>query len=217
MIAGASGVNQAPITGESMPVNKSIGDEVFAGSINGDGALDVECTKASGDTALAHMIRMVGEAQSKRAPSEQWVERFAQVYTPAVMALALLVLVIPPLVLGGAWSDWFYRALVLLVIACPCALVISTPVSIVAALAAAARHGVLVKGGLHVESLSRLKAIALDKTGTLTEGHPQVVDVVPLGGHDEMSLLAIVAALEARSEHPLAKAILAYAKDKPSD
>ena len=214
MIAGASGVNQAPITGESMPVNKSIGDEVFAGSINGDGALDVECTKASGDTALAHMIRMVGEAQSKRAPSEQWVERFAQVYTPAVMALALLVLVIPPLVLGGAWSDWFYRALVLLVIACPCALVISTPVSIVAALAAAARHGVLVKGGLHVESLSRLKAIALDKTGTLTEGHPQVVDVVPLGGHDEMSLLAIVAALEARSEHPLAKAILAYAKDK---
>ena len=214
MIAGASGVSQAPITGESMPVNKSIGDEVFAGSINGDGALDVECTKASGDTALAHMIRMVGEAQSKRAPSEQWVERFAQVYTPAVMALALLVLVIPPMFLGGAWSDWFYRALVLLVIACPCALVISTPVSIVAALAAAARHGVLVKGGLHVESPSRLKAIALDKTGTLTEGHPQVVDVVPLGGHDEMSLLAIVAALEARSEHPLAKAILAYAKDK---
>ena len=197
-----------------MPVPKAPGDTVFAGTINGDGALEVECTKPAGDTTLAHIIRMVGEAQSRRAPSEQWVERFARVYTPAVMALALLTLVVPPLVLGGAWSDWMYRALVLLVIGCPCALVISTPVSIVAALAAAARHGVLVKGGLYVETPGRLKAIALDKTGTLTEGQPRVVDVVPMGGHDEADLLGIAAALEARSEHPLAKAILAHAGER---
>ncbi len=211
---GTSEVNQAPITGESVPVTKAPGGTVFAGTINGDGALEVECTKPAGDTTLAHIVRMVGEAQSRRAPSEQWVERFARVYTPAVMAVALLTLVVPPLLLGGAWSDWMYRALVLLVIGCPCALVISTPVSIVAALAAAARHGVLVKGGLHIETPARLKAIALDKTGTLTEGQPRVVDVIPMGGHDEVDLLGIVAALESRSEHPLAKAILAHAGQK---
>jgi Cd2+/Zn2+-exporting ATPase len=214
VVAGSSGVNQAPITGESLPVAKTTGDAVFAGSINGDGALDIECTRPAGDTTLAHIVRMVGEAQSRRAPSEQWVERFARVYTPAVMALALLTLLAPPLLLGGAWSDWLYRALVLLVIGCPCALVISTPVSVVAALAAAAHQGVLVKGGLYVEIAGRLKAIALDKTGTLTEGQPRVVDVIPMGGHDEVGLLGIVAALESRSEHPLAKAILAYAGER---
>jgi Cd2+/Zn2+-exporting ATPase len=214
VVAGTSGVNQAPITGESLPVTKATGDTVFAGSINGDGALDVECTKLAGDTTLAHIIHMVGEAQSKRAPSEQWVERFARVYTPAVMALALLTLVGPPLLAGGAWGDWLYRALVLLVIGCPCALVISTPVSIVAALAASARNGVLVKGGLYVEAPGRLKAIALDKTGTLTEGQPRVVEVVPMSGHDEAGLLGIVGALEAKSEHPLANAILAHARER---
>jgi Cd2+/Zn2+-exporting ATPase len=212
--AGASAVDQAPITGESVPVAKAVGDPVFAGSINGDGALEAECTKASGDSMLAHIIRMVGEAQSKRAPSEQWVERFARVYTPAAMVLALLVLVVPPVFFAASWGDSLYRSLVLLVIGCPCALVISTPVSIVAALAAAAHQGVLVKGGLHVETPSRLKAIALDKTGTLTEGRPSVVEVVSMGGHDDAELLAIVAAMEARSEHPLARAIVTYARQQ---
>jgi Cd2+/Zn2+-exporting ATPase len=210
---GLSEVNQAPITGESVPVPKAAGDEVFAGTINGDGALEIESTRRAGDTTLAHIIRMVGEAQSRRAPSEQWVERFARVYTPAVMGLALGVLLVPPLAFGGAWGDWFYRALVLLVIACPCALVISTPVSIVAALAAAARHGVLIKGGLFVEMPARIRAVALDKTGTLTWGRPVVVLVLPLGDHDEWELLERVGALEARSEHPLARAIVGYAKD----
>jgi len=214
---GSSEVNQAPITGESAPVLKQAGDEVFAGTINGDGALEVESTRRADDTTLAHIIRMVEEAQSRKAPSEQWVERFARLYTPAVMGLALAVLLLPPLAAGAAWSDWIYRALVLLVIACPCALVISTPVSIVAALTAAARHGVLVKGGLFIEAPARLRAVALDKTGTLTWGRPAVVGVVPLAGHDERELLEPVAALEARSEHPLARAILAYAKDRGID
>jgi Cd2+/Zn2+-exporting ATPase len=214
ILAGTSGVNQAPITGESLPVPKAPGSVVYAGTINGDGALEVECTKRASDTTLAHIIRLVAEAQTRRAPSEQWVERFARFYTPAVMALALLVLLVPPLFLGGAWADWLYRALVLLVIGCPCALVISTPVSIVAALASAAREGVLIKGGLHVETPGRLRAVALDKTGTLTEGRPRVREVVALGGHDETELLAIVAAMESRSEHPLAKAILDHAREK---
>ena len=209
---GASGVNQAPITGESLPVGKGVGDTVFAGTINGDGALEVECTKLASDTTLAHIIRMVGSAQSRRAPSEQWVERFARIYTPAVMLLAGLVLFVPPLLLGGAWGDWLYRALVLLVIGCPCALVISTPVSIVAALASAARQGVLVKGGLYLEAPAHLKAIALDKTGTLTEGRPRVLEVAPMNEHDERELLAIAMSLEARSEHPLAAAILDYGR-----
>ena len=155
---------------------------------------------------------MVGESQSRRAPSEQWVERFARYYTPIVIGLALLVFLLPPLLLGGEWGDWWYRSLVLLVIACPCALVISTPVSIVAALTASARNGVLVKGGLHMEAPAGLQAVALDKTGTLTEGQPSVVEVVPLGGHDETELLERVAAIESRSDHPLALAIVAFAQ-----
>lgn len=214
VVDGAGGVDQSPITGESVPVQKAPGDEVFAGTINGDGALTVESTKPSTETTLARITRMVGEAQSRRAPSEQWVEKFAKYYTPAVMLLAVAFFLIPPLAFGGAWSLWFYRALVLLVIACPCALVISTPVSIVAALAAAARNGVLIKGGMYVEAPARLKAIAMDKTGTLTVGRPMVVEVVPLSGHTEQELLERVAALEAHSTHPLAHAILAYAKEK---
>lgn len=211
--AGESEVNQAPITGESVPVFKSEGDEVFAGTINGEGALDVVTTKAASDTTLAQIIRMVGSAQSRRAPSEQWVEKFARVYTPVVMALAIAIFLIPPLLLGGGWEIWFYRSLVLLVIACPCALVISTPVTIVAALAGAAKQGVLVKGGIHLETPARLKAIAMDKTGTLTEGRPKVVEIVPLGDRSDGDVLLLAAALEARSEHPIARAILARAAE----
>lgn len=211
--AGESEVNQAPITGESVPLFKSEGDEVFAGTINGEGALDVITIKAANDTTLAQIIRMVGSAQSRRAPSEQWVEKFARVYTPVVMMLAIAIFLAPPLLLGGAWDVWFYRALVLLVIACPCALVISTPVTIVAALAGAAKQGVLVKGGTHLETPAHLKAIAMDKTGTLTEGRPQIVDIVPLGGRSERDLLGVAAALEARSGHPIARAIMAKATE----
>jgi len=214
VVAGGSEVNQAPITGESVPVAKEMGDPVLAGTINGSGALEARSTRPASETTLAKMIRLVEEARSRRAPSEQWGERFARVYTPAVMALALLVAVLPPLALGLSWEDWFYRALVLLVIACPCALVISTPVSIVAALAAAARNGVLIKGGAYVEAPARIEAIAFDKTGTLTRGEPEVVEVVPLGDHSVPELLERAAALEARSEHPLAQAVLRYAKER---
>jgi Cd2+/Zn2+-exporting ATPase len=214
VVTGSSAVNQAPITGESVPVEKAEGADVYAGTINGDGLLTVEATRAPEDTTLARIIRMVEEAHARRAPSEQWVEKFARIYTPAVMVLALFVFIVPPLLLGGLWVDWLYRALVLLVIACPCALVISTPVSIVASLAASARAGVLVKGGAYIELPARLKAIAMDKTGTITRGEPVVVRVVPLGGHDEAELLARAAALEARSTHPLATAVMRYAEAK---
>ena len=213
VIAGASAVNQAPITGESVPIEKEPGAEVFAGTINGDGTLTIEATKAAENTTLARIIRMVEEAHARRSPSEQWVERFARVYTPLVMVLALLVFLVPPLLFGAAWSDWFYRALVLLVIACPCALVISTPVAIVASLAAAARAGVLIKGGAFIELPARLQAIAMDKTGTITRGEPEVVKVIPLNNHTVAELVARGAALEARSTHPLARAILRYAEE----
>lgn len=212
--AGGSSVNQAPITGESVPVEKAPGAEVFAGTINGDGTLTVEATKAAENTMLARIIRLVEDAHAGRASSEQWVERFARIYTPTVMVLAILVFLVPPIALGGAWDDWFYRALVLLVIACPCALVISTPVSIVAALASSARAGVLVKGGAYVELPGRLEAIAMDKTGTITRGEPEVVHVLPFGNHTEAALLARAAALEARSTHPLARAILRFAEEQ---
>ena len=208
---GSSHVNQAPITGESVPAPKEPGGDVFAGTVNGEGVLEVTVTRAANDTTLARIVRTVGESQSRRAASERWVDRFAAVYTPAVMALAVAVALVPPL-LGGGWWEWVYRALVLLVIACPCALVISTPVSIVAALTAAARNGVLVKGGMFIELPATLKAVAVDKTGTLTEGRPAVVEVVPLNGHDEAELLERAAGLEARSEHPLARAVIEYAK-----
>ncbi|NOY29833.1 MAG: cadmium-translocating P-type ATPase [Planctomycetes bacterium] len=209
--SGESDVNQAPITGESVPVEKVVGSEVFAGTINGDGSLEIECTKRAEDSTLASIIRMVGQAQSRRAPSEKWVEKFARIYTPVVMAIAVAILLIQPLGFGVAWADALYNALVLLVIACPCALVISTPVSVVASLASAAKNGVLIKGGVFVEAPAHLKAIAMDKTGTLTEGKPAVVDVVPLSGHSETELLERAAALESQSNHPLARAIVAEA------
>ena len=211
---GETTVNQSPITGESLPVAKTPGSEVYAGTINDDGAVDVFTTKPAQDTTLAHIIRMVGDAQSKRSPSEQWVERFARYYTPAVMVLAVGVTLLPPLFWGGSWSAWFYQGLVLLVIACPCALVISTPVSIVAGLTSAARHGALVKGGRYLEAVGKIAAVAFDKTGTLTEGQPEVREIVPLSGHSEAQLLEIAAAIERRSDHPLAKAIVRAADSR---
>lgn len=205
---GATSINQAPITGESVAVPKAAGDTVFAGTINGDGVIECQTTTPAADTTLARIIRMVEAAQARRAPSEQWVEAFARIYTPAMMALAVLIAVVPPLVFGGAWGTWFYEALVILVIACPCALVISTPVSIVAGLTAAARAGVLIKGGVYLEAPAHLQVIAFDKTGTLTYGEPVVQEIIPLHGHTEHELLTCAAALEAQSSHPLARAIL---------
>ncbi len=213
VVRGLTEVDQAPITGESVPVPKAVGDEVFAGTINGSGAIEVASTRMADDTALARIVRLVGEAHSRRAPSEKWVDRFARVYTPSVMALAAAVFLIPVL-LGSAPGPWIYRALVLLVIACPCALVISTPVSIVAALAGAARNGVLIKGGIFLEAPSRLRAIAFDKTGTLTEGRPRVEEVGGFGDHDEEAVLSRAASLEAHSAHPLAKAIIECAASR---
>lgn len=209
---GAGAVDQAPITGESALIPKEPGDEVYAGTINGEGTLTVRATKAASDTVLAKIIRMVGDAHARRAPVEQWVAKFARIYTPIVMALAVALAVLPPLLFGGAWDYWFYNALVLLVIACPCALVISTPVSIVAALTASARAGVLIKGGAYVEAPGRTTALAMDKTGTITMGEPEVAAVHPLGQASAQDLITMAAALEARSSHPLARAILAKAE-----
>ncbi|KII11435.1 cation-translocating P-type ATPase, partial [Phaeobacter sp. S60] len=209
---GAGAVDQAPITGESALIPKETGDEVYAGTINGEGTLTVRATKAASDTVLAKIIRMVGDAHARRAPVEQWVAKFARIYTPIVMALAVAIALLPPLIFGGAWDYWFYNALVLLVIACPCALVISTPVSIVAALTASARAGVLIKGGAYVEAPGRTTALAMDKTGTITMGQPEVAAVHPLGGASAQDLMTLAAGLEARSSHPLARAILARAE-----
>jgi len=214
VISGTSEVNQAPITGESVPVRKTTKDEVYAGTINGDGVLEVSCTKVAGDTTLAQIIRMVGDAQSQRAPSEQWVDRFARIYTPTVMVLAIIVGLLGPLLFQLSWERGIYQALVFLVIACPCALVISTPVSIVAALSSAARQGVLIKGGAFVEAPSKIRAIAFDKTGTLTAGKPVVKKVITLSGHTEEELLQRASALEQRSDHPLARAIVEYATSR---
>jgi Cd2+/Zn2+-exporting ATPase len=210
--AGESHVNQAPITGESLPVRKSAGDDVFGGAINGRGVLDIAVTRLRSDSTLARIIHLVERAQSQRAPSQTFVDVFARVYTPIVLVLAVAIAVIPPLGFGAAWSTWVYRSLVLLVISCPCALVISTPVSIVSALAAAARKGVLIKGGARLERLASVRCIAFDKTGTLTRGQLQVTDVVPLNGARPTEILALAAAVETRSEHPIGQAIVRRAK-----
>jgi Cd2+/Zn2+-exporting ATPase len=213
VLAGRGDVNEAPITGESLPVDKAPGDEVYAGTINGRGSLDLEVTRIGRDTRLARIIHLVEAAQSQRAPVQSFVDRFARVYTPVVIALAALVAVVPPLVAGGDAATWFYRSLVLLVIACPCALVISTPVSIVAALSAAARNGVLIKGGVHLERLADVRVVAFDKTGTLTRGEPRVRDVVGLAGTSIVEVLRYAAAVEARSEHAIARAITSRAAE----
>jgi Cd2+/Zn2+-exporting ATPase len=209
---GESHVNQAPVTGESLPAEKLPGDEVFAGSINGRGALEIEVTRLRRDSTLARIIHLVEQAQAQRAPSQTFVDRFAHIYTPAVLVLAVLLAFVPPLALGGAWSTWIYRSLVLLVISCPCALVISTPVSIVSALAAAARKGVLIKGGARLERLAGVRCIAFDKTGTLTRGRLRVTDVVGLNGAHPNEILGLAASLEARSEHPIGRAIVERAE-----
>lgn len=206
--SGSSSVNQAPITGESLPVSKEIGDQLFAGTLNEDGALECRVTKIAEETTLARMIQLVEEARSKRSESEQWVEGFAHYYTPLMLLFSVLVMVVPPLLFSMPWFDWIYRGLVLLVIACPCALVISTPVSIVSGLTASAKQGVLIKGGIYLEELGNLKALALDKTGTLTYGQPKVQKLVPLNHHSEIELMERAVALEKPSEHPLARAIL---------
>ena len=205
---GETTVNQAPITGESMPVDKRPGDAVFAGTINEDGAVEITTTRRADDSAIARIIDLVADAQQRKSESEQWVERFARYYTPAVLILAIAIVLVPPLLGLGTWEEWFYKGLVLLVIACPCALVISTPVSIVAALASAAHRGILIKGGRFIEIPGQLRAIAFDKTGTMTVGRPAVKEIVPAANHTADEVLATAAALESRSEHPLAKAIL---------
>lgn len=211
--AGASEVNQAPVTGESLPVDKQPGAEVFAGTINGRGALEVAITRLRRDSTLARIIHLVERAQAQRAPTQTFVDRFARVYTPVVLVLALAVALGPPLLAAGAWSDWIYRALVLLVISCPCALVISTPVSIVSALAAAARKGVLIKGGARLERLAAIRCVAFDKTGTLTKGVLRVDEVVALDGASRSEILGLAASLEMHSEHPIGRAIVRCAEE----
>jgi Cd2+/Zn2+-exporting ATPase len=211
---GRSDVNQAPITGESLPVEKLEGDEVFAGTINGHGAMTVAVTKRRADTTLARIVHLVESAQGKRAPMQQFIDRFAAWYTPAVVILALLVATVPALVFGQPFDTWLYRALVLLVVSCPCALVISTPVSIVSALAGAAQHGVLVKGGIHLERLAGVRVVAFDKTGTVTTGRLTLDAIHPLDGYSADDLLALAASVESQSEHPIAAAILASAQQR---
>jgi Cd2+/Zn2+-exporting ATPase len=211
---GHSDVNQAPITGESLPVEKGEGDEVFAGTINGHGALTVAVTRRRNDTTLARIVHLVESAQAKRAPLQQFIDRFAAWYTPAIVGLALLVAAVPIVMPGESFETWVYRALVLLVVSCPCALVISTPVSIVSALAGAARQGVLVKGGIHLERLATVRVVAFDKTGTVTTGHLTLDAVRPLGNHSENEVIGAAASLESQSEHPIAAAILAEARTR---
>jgi Cd2+/Zn2+-exporting ATPase len=221
VLEGSSAVNQAPITGESLPIEKAPGDDVFAGTVNGNGALVIEVTRSASDNTLSRIIKMVEDAQSQKAPSQRFIDRFARVYTPFVVVGALLVAVVPPLLGWGSFSVWLYRALVLLVIACPCALVISTPVTIVSGIARAARDGVLIKGGAYLERAGALRVVAFDKTGTLTQGRPVVVSG-RCGNHDDgvspqvcancRDLLALAASVESRSEHPLAQAVLEQAR-----
>jgi len=217
VVEGSSAVNQAPITGESVPVEVSEGDDVFAGTINGQGALKIRVTRLAQDNTISRIIQMVEEAQASKAQAQRFIDRFARYYTPSVITLAVGLGVIPPLFFGAPWAEWIRRGLVLLVISCPCALVISTPVSIVSAIGSAVKSGVLIKGGAYLEEAAKLKAIAFDKTGTLTLGEPRVVEIIPLHGRGEDEVLSIAASLESQSEHPLAQAIVEEAERRGID
>ncbi|AQU79527.1 heavy metal translocating P-type ATPase [Planococcus faecalis] len=213
IISGASSVNQAPITGESMPVDKEKDDPVYAGTINESGSLEVRVTKLVEDTTIAKIIHLVEEAQEQKAPTQDFVDRFARIYTPIVFVLALIIMVVPPLASFGTWEEWLYKGLTLLVVACPCALVISTPVAIVSAIGNAAKNGVLIKGGTFLEKAGAINAIAFDKTGTLTEGKPKVSEIVAVNG-TETELISIARTIEEHSIHPIAKAIISYADEQ---
>ncbi len=211
IVSGESSVDEAPVTGESTPVLKEAGANVFAGTVNGDGALRVRVTAAAADNTIARVIRLVEEAQEKKAPTERFIDRFSRYYTPGVVLVAALVAVIPPLAFGGLWQEWIYKGLALLLIGCPCALVISTPAAIAASLSAGARRGLLIKGGAVLENLGRITAVAFDKTGTLTEGRPKLTDIAAFG-RSEAEILGYAAALEQGSSHPLAHAVLSRAE-----
>lgn len=231
VVRGTSSVNQAPVTGESMPVEKGVGDAVFAGTINGEGALEVRATKPFAENTIARIIHMVEEAQERKGTSERFIERFGKRYSPAVLAIGLLMALMPPLAFGAPWVTWITRATVFIVAAAPCALVISIPITLVAALGTGARRGVLIKGGVYIEELAKVQVVALDKTGTITHGAPEVTDFVPIPAEgaelekgrsrrSRAETLAVAAGIEARSQHPLAQAILRFAAEagvKPID
>lgn len=218
VIEGTSSVNQAPVTGESVPVEKRPGETVFAGSINGEGALEVRATKTFADNTIARIIQMVEEAQEQKGKSQRFIERFGARYSPAVLLAGILIAVVPPLVFSGAWAEWITRATVFIVAAAPCALAISIPITLVASLGTGARQGVLIKGGLYVEELAKVKVVALDKTGTITRGEPEVTDVLPASGagadqpFNLREMLAVAAGIERRSQHPLAQAVVRHAE-----
>lgn len=212
IVSGESAIDEAPVTGESTPVRKGDGEIVFAGTVNGDAALRIRVTAAAADNTIARVVKLVEEAQESKAPTERFIDRFSRYYTPGVVVVATLVAIVPPLFFGGVWGEWVYKGLAILLIGCPCALVISTPAAIAASLSAGARRGLLLKGGAVLENLGRITAVALDKTGTLTEGKPKVTDIIAFE-RSEVDILRLAAALETGSSHPLATAILARAAE----
>ncbi|WP_261863794.1 heavy metal translocating P-type ATPase [Psychrobacter sp. JCM 18900] len=222
IVQGSSSLDDSPVTGESIPVAKDMGDAVFAGSINMDGALQIRVQKTAADNTIARIINLVEQAQTSKAPTARFIEKFSRYYTPAVMAIAALVIIVPPLTMGGEWSTWLYRGFALLLIACPCALVLSTPAAIASGLAVGTRRGLLIKGGSALETIGRVNVVAFDKTGTLTEGKPQVTDVIAftqkqsvqehIGPEGQNEILALFASVESASSHPLAKAIIDHTK-----
>jgi len=217
VVQGHSSVNEAPITGESVPANKTEGDEVYAGTLNEDGYLEIGVTRMSEETVLSRIVKLVEEAEKKKSDTERYIDRFARYYTPAVIGLAFAVFLVPTFFLGLPWETWFYRSLVLLVVSCPCALSISTPVAMVSAITGAARHGVLIKGATFIEELSKVRTFTFDKTGTLTKGKLEITDIIGLNGHTKSEVLSIAASMEANSAHPIARAITKEAAENNID
>lgn len=213
IVSGESSIDEAPVSGESMPIRKGPQQSLFAGTINGDGLLSVRVTAAAADNTIARVVRLVEEAQESKAPTERFIDRFSRYYTPGVVVVATLIATVPPLLMGGLWNEWIYKGLAILLIGCPCALVISTPAAIAASLSAGARRGLLLKGGAVLEQIGKITMACFDKTGTLTAGKPQVTDIVSFGT-TEADVLRVAAALESGSSHPLATAILAKASEQ---